>query len=106
MRLIYFALLITCFEGCNVSNKTGKNKMSRLAFADNIVVAHRGAWKKNKLPENSIASLKHAIGLKCTGSEFDVRMTADDSLIINHDPDYNKLLIEKTKYADLQAYHF
>jgi glycerophosphoryl diester phosphodiesterase len=74
------------------------------AFANNIVVAHRGAWKKNALPENSIASLKYAIGLKCTGSEFDVRMTADDSLIINHDPNYNNLPIEKTSYADLLVF--
>lgn len=70
-------------------------------FADNPVVAHRGAFKKNNLPENSIASLKEAIRLGCTGSEFDIRMTADDSLVINHDPHYNKLDIEKTNYADL-----
>lgn len=72
-----------------------------MKFADNTVVAHRGAFKKNGFPENSIASLKEAIRLKCTGSEFDVRMTADDSLIINHDPHYNKLDIEKTTYRDL-----
>ena len=77
---------------------------SKISFAKNIVVAHRGAWKKNNFPENSIASLKHAIELKCTGSEFDVRMTADDSLVINHDPNYNKLQIEKTNYADLVAF--
>ncbi len=69
--------------------------------ADNPVVAHRGAFKKNNLPENSIASLKEAIRLGCTGSEFDIRMTADDSLVINHDPHYNKLDIEKTSYAEL-----
>ena len=73
-------------------------------FASNAVVAHRGAWKANNLPENSIASLKHAIELNCTGSEFDVRMTVDDSLVINHDPELNKLPIEKTKYKDLAAF--
>lgn len=67
----------------------------------NAIVAHRGAWKKNNLPENSIASLRHAIDLKLPGSEFDVWRTADDSLVINHDAHYNKLLIEKTNYADL-----
>lgn len=67
----------------------------------NAIVAHRGAWKKNNLPENSIASLRHAIDLKLPGSEFDVWRTADDSLVINHDAHYNKLLIEETKYADL-----
>lgn len=39
----------------------------------------------------------------CTGSEFDVRMSADDSLVINHDPHYNKLDIEKATYNDLAA---
>jgi glycerophosphoryl diester phosphodiesterase len=67
----------------------------------NAIVAHRGAWKKNNLPENSIASLRHAIDLKLPGSEFDVWRTADDSLVINHDAHYNKLLIEKTNYTDL-----
>jgi glycerophosphoryl diester phosphodiesterase len=73
-------------------------------FAPNPVVAHRGAFKKNGFPENSIASLKEAIRLNCTGSEFDVRMSADDSLIINHDPQYNKLEIEKTTYAELASH--
>jgi glycerophosphoryl diester phosphodiesterase len=72
--------------------------------ARNVIVAHRGAWKNNALPENSIAALKYAIDLKCTGSEFDVWMTADDSLIINHDPNYNNLPIEKTNYAALSVF--
>ena len=67
----------------------------------NAIVAHRGAWKKNNLPENSIASLRHAIDLKLPGSEFDVWRTADDSLVINHDAHFNKMLIEQTNYEDL-----
>jgi glycerophosphoryl diester phosphodiesterase len=69
-----------------------------------VIVAHRGAWKNNNLPENSIASLRHAIDLKLAGSEFDVVMTLDDSLVVNHDPDYNKLVIEKINYADLMPF--
>jgi len=76
-----------------------------MIFADNCVVAHRGAWKKNNFPQNSVAALKQAIILKCAGSEFDVRMTADDSLIINHDPKYHELEIEKTNYSDLIQYN-
>ncbi|MRX68162.1 glycerophosphoryl diester phosphodiesterase [Flavobacterium resistens] len=68
---------------------------------ENIVVAHRGAWKKNKLPHNSIASLKEAIRLKCKGSEFDICISADDSLIVSHDPYYNNLLISTSKYSEL-----
>lgn len=71
------------------------------AFEKNIVVAHRGAFKNKGLPENSIASLKEAIRLKCTGSEFDVHMSADDVLLINHDAQYNRLPIEKSTYAQL-----
>jgi glycerophosphoryl diester phosphodiesterase len=80
-------LIIVGFSSCNAQK--------------NAIVAHRGAWKKNNLPENSIASLRHAIDLKLPGSEFDVWRTADDSLVINHDAHYNKLLIEETNYADL-----
>jgi glycerophosphoryl diester phosphodiesterase len=67
----------------------------------NNVVAHRGAWKKNKLPENSIASLGEAIRLKCIGSEFDINITSDDSIVICHDPTYGGKTISTTKYSDL-----
>ena len=69
-----------------------------------MIVAHRGAFKKKHLPENSIASLKEAIRLGCRGSEFDVRMTNDSVLIINHDPHFNGLEVEKINYADLIKY--
>ncbi len=72
-----------------------------MTFANNPVIAHRGAFKQNNFPENSIASLQQAIKLECTGSEFDVWMTADDSLVIHHDPDYNNMEIEKTKFSEL-----
>ncbi len=98
MRISIILAAVMIAGSCNVSKKASKNNFTP---PSNIVVAHRGAFKKNNFPENSIAALKEAIRLKCTGSEFDVRMTADDSLIINHDPDYNKLVIEKTPYADL-----
>ncbi len=78
-----------------------KDKMS---FAENPVVAHRGAWKGNNLPPNSIASLKQAIVLQCTGSEFDVRMTKDNVLIVTHDADYNELPIEASTYAELSKH--
>lgn len=65
------------------------------------IIAHRGAWKKNNLPQNSIAALKKSIELNLAGSELDIQMTADDSLVINHDKDFNKLNIEKTEYKEL-----
>lgn len=70
-------------------------------FHDNIVVAHRGAWKAKSLPENSIAALKEAVRIGAHGSEFDVHITADDSMVVNHDDDYKGMLIENTMYRDL-----
>ena len=51
----------------------------------------------SKFPENSIASLREAIRLGCTGSEFDVRMTADEVLVISHDAAHGGLDIESSK---------
>lgn len=97
----HYLLLAIIFSTsfCNSSRKiTGESKGTSNGTA---IIAHRGAWKKNGYPENSIAALREAIRLNCYGSEFDVRMTADDSLVINHDPAYNKLTIEKTTFAEL-----
>ncbi len=72
-------------------------------FLNNEVIAHRGAWKNTNAPQNSIASLNHAIRLGCAGTEFDIHLTADSIPVINHDADYQGINIAKTKYADLLA---
>ena len=69
----------------------------------NVVIAHRGAWKKNNLPENSIAALKQAIKLKCHGSEFDVHLTKDSVMVVNHDPTFLGLTIATSTYKELLA---
>jgi glycerophosphoryl diester phosphodiesterase len=89
------ALLFSC--------RSAKPVAANLSKPANPVIAHRGAFKKNGFPENSLASLREAIRLGCSGSEFDVRMSADDSLVINHDPAYRKMDIEKTTYKELTA---
>ena len=81
-----------------------RSQKEQFEFADNVVVAHRGAWKQQALPQNSIAALKHAIALNCAGSEFDVRMSSDQVLIVTHDADYNGLVIEETSYAELSKF--
>jgi glycerophosphoryl diester phosphodiesterase len=55
-------------------------------FIRNKVIAHRGAWKNTRGPENSLAALQHAIRMGCEGSEFDVHMSSDSVPFINHDP--------------------
>lgn len=65
------------------------------------IIAHRGAWKEFNLPQNSIASLQKAIDLKCHGSEFDVHLTKDNIVVVNHDHNFFGLNIETTNYNDL-----
>ena len=101
MKIIGILFIGLIIIGCSSTKKTA---IKPITFAENSVIAHRGAWKLNNLPQNSIASLKQAIALKCTGSEFDVRMTADDSLVVNHDPHFNNLPVETTNYAELAAF--
>lgn len=67
----------------------------------NGVIAHRGAWKKNNFPENTIASLKEAIRLKCYGAEFDVHFTSDHVVVVNHDDEFNGMKISRSTYAEL-----
>ncbi|MDZ7612472.1 MAG: glycerophosphodiester phosphodiesterase family protein [Flavobacteriaceae bacterium] len=94
--LLFLFVFITSFSNKKNSIMTKANQ--------NSVVAHRGAWKLAGLPQNSIASLKQAITLGCVGSEFDVRMTADGHLVVNHDADFHGLDIEKTNYNNLLVY--
>lgn len=94
-RILLFALVLVTVSAA------AQNHQQNMSFAKNPVIAHRGAFKAKNLPENSIAGLRNAIEMGCSGSEFDVWMTADDSLVVNHDPKFHELPIEQTKYNDL-----
>ena len=49
------------------------------------VIAHRGYWAQPGSAQNSIASLVKADSVGCYGTEFDVWMTSDSVLVVNHD---------------------
>jgi len=89
-------LMFTLISMCAMNEIKSEND-----FHTNKVIAHRGAWKKQNLPQNSIASLREAIRLGCEGSEFDVWMTADSILLVNHDADFYGLPIETSTYSEL-----
>lgn len=97
-KLILPIAFLASLLSCKPSGKLTRS------VVNSPVIAHRGAFKANHFPENSIASLKHAIQLNCFGSEFDVWMTADDSLVVNHDPKFHNLEIEKTDFKTLQQF--
>jgi len=90
---LVFSLITTFVSNNDMDNKTD--------FHTNKVIAHRGAWKAQNLPQNSIASLNEAIRLGCEGSEFDVWMTSDSILVVNHDADFYGLPIESSTYQSL-----
>jgi|UniRef100_UPI004048385B glycerophosphoryl diester phosphodiesterase len=91
-KIILSLLLMTFFSQAVIAQST---------FNQNKIIAHRGAWKAKELPQNSIASLREAIRLGCEGSEFDVWMTADEVLVVNHDHDFQGMDIETSSYAQL-----
>jgi len=74
---------------------------SSALFAQTKAIAHRGVWKNSHLPQNSIASLKAAHDLKLFGSEFDVHLTKDNILVVNHDNDFYGIDIATATYKEL-----
>lgn len=70
-------------------------------FHDNHVIAHRGAWKETGVPQNSLASFKAAAEMGCHGSECDVWLSADDSLVIYHDAKRDGKRIDSMTYDEV-----
>jgi glycerophosphoryl diester phosphodiesterase len=72
--------------------------------AQTQIIAHRGYWQTQPATtENSLKSLENAQNLKIYGSEFDVRMTKDGVLVINHDEHHGKMEISETDFKELEA---
>jgi glycerophosphoryl diester phosphodiesterase len=69
--------------------------------AQPLVIAHRGFWKTKGAAQNSISSLQKADSIGCYGSEFDVWITKDNQLVVNHDPFYKMRPMEFSKAASL-----
>lgn len=67
------------------------------------VVAHRGFWKTEGSAQNSLAALAKADSIRCYGSEFDVWMTADGKLVVNHDREFKGHDMEASTFAELTA---
>lgn len=71
--------------------------------AQTKIIAHRGYWQTSPATtENSLASLRNAQNIKVYGSEFDVRMTKDGRLVVNHDEHHGQMTIAETRYSALK----
>ncbi|MCH7412310.1 family 16 glycosylhydrolase [Belliella sp. R4-6] len=71
------------------------------AFAQTKVIAHRGAWKASGVAQNSISGLNAALLTNVDAVELDIRMTADDTLILMHDPSFEGLEVASSTYKDI-----
>ena len=70
--------------------------------AQPYIIAHRGFWNVEGISQNSLASLRKAAEAACWGSEFDVWMTLDSVLVVNHDGKIGNYDIQNVNYADIR----
>lgn len=71
--------------------------------AQTEVIAHRGFWDTPGAAQNSIAALVKADSIGCYGSEFDVWLSKDNVLIVNHDSSFKGKRMETSTAAELTA---
>ena len=83
-------------------NKTKEFDLVANGFLKNKVVAHRGAWKHYDVHQNSMGALEKAIELGCEASEFDVWLSRDKRVALNHDHEIDGLIIEETDLAEMR----
>lgn len=73
------------------------------------IIAHRGAHDHSKgVIENTLEAFERARQAGCWGLEFDIHVTADDVLVVNHDPTLSRLwghdvAISTLSFSELRA---
>lgn len=108
IAIILAAVLAVC--SCGISSRNAEssnygfpkvNQNGKIA-----IVAHRGFWNCEAagFSENSIASLKAAQDNGFWGSEFDVQLTKDEVVIVNHNDDIDGLKIKDHTFAELSSH--
>lgn len=68
------------------------------------VVSHRGFWDTEGSAQNSIFAIQKAGEIGSYGAEFDVNMTADGILVVNHDFTYHGYEIYETPFDTLRQF--
>ena len=93
VNMKHFTLLMLAFMMVSACNDAAPGPQ---------VIAHRGFWKAEGAAQNSIAAIRAAGVFGAYGSEFDVNLTGDGQLVVNHDFTYHGLTIADTTYAALR----
>lgn len=68
------------------------------------ITAHRGYWLSGEAngAQNSIEALKSAQAIDVWGSEFDVQLTSDNVMIVNHDNSREGLVIWDNPWSEFE----
>lgn len=70
--------------------------------AQTQVIAHRGFWKSEGSAQNSIMALEKAAEADLYGTEFDVLMTLDGRMVVNHDNSIGGMVIAEMPFKKLK----
>jgi len=76
--------------------------MENIKFDKSKIIAHRGYWNTAGSAQNSIKALELADKLGVYGSEFDVHLTADNILVVNHDGIIEGKYIQISNYDSIK----
>lgn len=105
IKMTIAAAVVLLAASCGLNNRQNKGPLPQYPAEEQngqiAVVAHRGFWKCDAAghSENSIAALREAQNHGFWGSEFDVHITSDDVLIVNHDNSIDSVLIWDHPYS-------
>lgn len=108
-KISAIAAVVLAVAGCSSAKKLTYSPQTGFPVIDQkgqiAIVAHRGFWKSEAggMSENSIASLKAAQDAGLWGSECDIHITADDVVIVNHDPTIEGKKIATHIFADFAS---
>lgn len=91
-----FLIIITALFGFGTLISSGQSDRCSARSSKPKVVAHRGHWTLSGSAQNSIRSLVLADSVGAYASEFDVWMTSDSVLVLNHDPSINDVVIQRS----------
>lgn len=69
------------------------------------IVAHRGAWKRSGLIENTLPAFQAAVDAGCWGVEFDVRALKDGTLVVHHDDSLIRTFGRELRLSQISLSH-
>ncbi|WP_158545447.1 glycerophosphodiester phosphodiesterase [Bremerella cremea] len=105
-QITRFRLACAGIVGVLLAILIGLASMDSVQMEDNVqIMAHRGA--SSTAPENTLASIHHAIEAGANWIEIDVQETADGEVVVFHDSDFmrqahNRLKLWNARHEDLQ----